>query len=71
MADATCLTNVREEIVMFLANLEVYGSMHVDLSDSSDAFVTDLPKARMMSLLQVTKLLTDLSSIESIPIIET
>jgi hypothetical protein len=41
--DNSCLANVDEEIIMFLANLEVYGSMPNpdEISANRDYFITD------------------------------
>ena len=42
MHNRICLANIREEIRLFLANLEIYGSMPLDTcSDSKDFFITD------------------------------
>ena len=36
LGDTTCLVNIQEELRMFLANLEVYGSL-----SETDTFITD------------------------------
>ena len=44
ISDRACLTNTEEEIRMFLANLEVYGSMPLldsNASDANEMFITD------------------------------
>ena len=42
MSNNLCLANIREEIRMFLANLEIYGSMPAHTcSDSKEFFITD------------------------------
>ena len=42
-SDNTCLANIDEEIIMFLANLEVYGSMPNpdEIQANKDYFITD------------------------------
>lgn len=56
MSSNICLANVREEIRMFLANLEIYGSMPPDTcSDSKEFFITDyMTQCRLLSLTQVS-----------------
>jgi hypothetical protein len=71
MSSPLCLANVREEIRMFLANLEIYGSMPPGTcSDSKEFFITDYMQCRLLSLTQVStciKKLEEASSEDSTP----
>ena len=65
MHNKICLANIREEIRLFLANLEIYGSMPLDTcSDSKDFFITDyMSQSRFQSLAQISQCIRKLEQI--------
>jgi hypothetical protein len=67
MSSNLCLANLREEIRMFLANLEIYGSMPPDTcSDSKEFFITDyMTQCRLLSLTQVSACIRKLEQASS------
>lgn len=67
MSSNLCLANLREEITMFLANLEIYGSMPPDTcSDSKEFFITDyMTQCRLLSLTQVSACIRKLEQASS------
>lgn len=67
MSDAVFLTNIEEELRMFLANMEVYGSMPLldsNASDANEMFITDYTtQCRYLSLHQLSDTIKKLNNI--------
>lgn len=67
MSDAAFLTNIEEEMRMFLANMEVYGSMPLldsNASDANEMFITDYTtQCRYLSLHQLSDTIKKLNDL--------